>query len=408
MNTRQAPPLENNSGVFATTHVVANLCPFRRMSFRAVVPFVALVVVTLTHTVLPADPEHKAMRPGQVHPLANLSKPSGLAVVIPPRKQKDERELQALNNPFISGVAVQIYWRDIEPVEGQPDWSKLDTLFAAAESGKKWVQLLIFPGFFAPEWAKEGAQVDQFPIQYGPGKGTIEKLPMPWDRVYLNRWFAFLKQLSEKYGSSPAFRMIAADGPTSVSAEMTLPKKPQEVKKWLKDSYTPRKYTEAWQKVFQVYADYFPNQYVSLSAPKLPILGPGREDAADSAQARRAIVDQASRILGRRLVLQWSDLHAGHNARSAVESRQFDFLAGYFGRVVTGLQMGTNAEGNSGFMGAEANPPQALKRSIDKGMQPNKAGRHIDYLEIHEPDVLAEEMQPVLRYAASLFEQKEP
>jgi len=44
-----------------------------------------------------------------------------------------------------------------------------------------------------------------------------------------------------------------------------------------------------------------------------------------------------------------------------------------------------------------------LRKSIDKGMQPNDAARHVNYLEIYEPDVLAEEMQPVLRYGASLF-----
>ncbi len=376
------------------------------MFFRAVVSFITLATVAVTHAVFCADAEPKAMAPGPVHPLVDLSIPSGLAVVIPLSKPKGERlELQAVNNPFISGVAVQMNWRDIEPVEGQPDWSELDALFAAAESGNKWVQLLLFPGFFAPEWAKEGAQTDRFPIQYGPGKGTIEKLPMPWDRVYLNRWFAFLKQLSERYGRSPAFRMIAADGPTSVSAEMTLPSKPQDHKKWLNDSYTPRKYLEAWQKTFQVYADYFPDQYVSLSAPSLPILGPGRKGLDERNQARRAIVDQAIRLLGRRLVIQWSDLHAGRDKGSARESRQFDFLAGYFGRVITGLQTGTNAEGNSGFMGAEGNPPLALRKSIDQAMRPNNTGHHINYLEIHERDVLAEEMQPVLRYGASLFGQ---
>jgi Beta-galactosidase len=376
------------------------------MFFRAVVSFITLATVAVTHAVFCADAEPKAMGPGPVHPLVDSSIPSGLAVVIPPEKQKGERlDLQALNNPFISGVAVQMYWRDIEPVEGQPDWSKLDALFAAAESGNKWVQLLLFPGFHAPGWAKEGAQTDLFPIQYGPGKGTIERLPMPWDRVYLNRWFAFLKQLSERYGRSPAFRMIAADGPTSVSAEMTLPSKPQDHKKWLNDSYTPRKYLEAWQKVFQVYADYFPNQYVSLSAPSLPILGTGRKGLDERNQARRAIVDQAIHLLGRRFVLQWSDLHAGRDKGSARESRHLDFLAGYSGRVITGLQMGTNAKHSSGKMGAEGDPPLALRKSIDKGMRPNNTGHHINYLEIQEPDVLAEEMQPVLRYGASLFEQ---
>jgi hypothetical protein len=44
-----------------------------------------------------------------------------------------------------------------------------------------------------------------------------------------------------------------------------------------------------------------------------------------------------------------------------------------------------------------------LKKSIDVGMQPNHAGQHVNYLEIYEPDVLADEMQLVLRYGASLF-----
>lgn len=34
-------------------------------------------------------------------------------------------------------------------------------------------------------------------------------------------------------------------------------------------------------------------------------------------------------------------------------------------------------------------------------------GQHVNYLEIYEPDVLAAEMQPVLKYAASLFAPKQ-
>jgi len=37
-------------------------------------------------------------------------------------------------------------------------------------------------------------------------------------------------------------------------------------------------------------------------------------------------------------------------------------------------------------------------------LQPNSSGHHVNYLEIYEPDVLADQMQPVLRYGASLFE----
>src|ERR1700676_234802 len=77
--------------------------------------------------------------------------PRGLVVVLHSgEKNYQSMNLQTLNNPFMSGVWVQINWRDIEPVQGKPDWSKLDKLFAAAISSQKWVQLDIFPGFFSP------------------------------------------------------------------------------------------------------------------------------------------------------------------------------------------------------------------------------------------------------------------
>ena len=71
-----------------------------------------------------------------------------------------------MNNPFISGVGFQIHWSDIELVEGKPDWSKLDELFAAAEKSKKWVQLCIYPGFFSPAWALEGIKTEKFPVAH--------------------------------------------------------------------------------------------------------------------------------------------------------------------------------------------------------------------------------------------------
>jgi hypothetical protein len=115
-------------------------------------------------------------------------------------------------------------------------------------------------------------------------------------------------------------------------------------------------------------------------------------------------VDQAIGFLGRRLVLQWSDLHAGHVRVEHPNER--GFVNSYSGRMITGFQMRCPAEGDSSAMGAEGDPPLALRRSIDEGMRPNNTGHHINYLEIHERDVLAEEMQPVLRYGASLFVQR--
>lgn len=70
--------------------------------------------------------------------------------------------------------------------------------------------------------------------------------------AYVTGWFAFLKQVSDRYGKSPALRMVEENGPTSVSEGFTLPNSPQDLKTWQNDSYTPRKYIGACQKVFQV------------------------------------------------------------------------------------------------------------------------------------------------------------
>lgn len=331
--------------------------------------------------------------------------PSGLVVVrhVANSPEQDRALIeQALRNPFISGVGYQIHWSDLEPAEGKPDWSKLDALFAAAEQSKKWVQLCIYAGFFAPAWALEGVKTEQFPVQYGPEKGTVLNLPMPWDGLFLKRWFAFLKLLGDRYRQSPAFKVIAADGPTSVSEEMTLPRDP---KKWQNASYTPSKYIAAYQKAFQVYAADFPDQFISLAVgDALNINDQGKIAPGEGTRTRQTIIDQAMGLLGRRFVLENHDLHAGPKH----EEDAAGYVMGYSGRVITGLEMRSSAERGSGGMGAAGDPPQALRKSIDKGMQPNDAAQHVNYLEIYEPDVLADEMQPVLRYGASLFEGKQP
>ncbi len=339
---------------------------------------------------------------GQSWASTGNSAPNGLVVVIENKPQENKLNLEALNNPYISGVALQIHWSDLEPVEGKPDWSRLDQLFAAAESSKKWVQLLIFAGFFSPPWALHGVHTEMFPLQYGPGKGTVAPLPMPWDELYLNRWFAFVKRLSERYGNSPAFRVIAAAGPTSVSAEYTLPSKPEDIPTWLKAGYTPEKYAAAWEKTFRVYAAAFPNQYISVSMGfGLNINERGKIAPRERKETRQEIIDEAMSVLGRRFVLQFSNLDGFPGAGPG--PRAVGFVIGYNGRIITGLQLRTSCERNSGNMGAEGNPPLALKKSLDIGMQPNAAGQHINYLEIYEPDVLADDLQPVLRDGALLF-----
>src|SRR5271165_6809599 len=114
-------------------------------------------------------------------------------------------------------------------------------------------------------------------------------------------------------------------------------------------------------------------------------------------------VERAARAVGNRLAIQSSDLHAGHAAVEAPDNTEF--INRYSGRIITGFEMRSGSQDAiaSKVMGAEGDPPLALRRSIDKGMARNSAGRHVNYLEIYAADVEPAAMQPVLQYAAQLF-----
>jgi hypothetical protein len=268
---------------------------------------------------------------------------------------------------------------------------------------------LIVPGFFSPAWAKEGVKTDTFPIPYGYGTGKFMILPMPWDETYLNRWFAFVKKLSVRYGKSAAFRMVAVAGPTSVSDEFTLPNWPSQFWKWQRDAYTPTKYIEAWRRTFKVYAEDFPNQYLSLTEGGcLPINDQGKIDGRAGSRCTHTIVDDGMRLLGRRFALELDDVSAGLTQRQPNSDSEDQSVIRYNGLIITGFGMRTSAESSAKDMGAPGNPPLAFRKSIDLAMERNKASQHVSYVEIYEQDVLAAEMQPVLQYAASLFAPAKP
>jgi hypothetical protein len=226
-------------------------------------------------------------------------------------------------------------------------------------------------------------------------------LPMPYDPVYLANWFAFVKQLSDRYRDRPEFLMIAADGPTSVSEEFTEPRSAADITKWLAHHYTVTKYLEAWQTTFETYAKLFTNQYISMShGYGLPINAEGVFDPRQASRTPEEVVGQAWSTLGAQFAFQSSALTGTTHMARAIE-----MVRSYNGLAVTGFLLATNIENQTEYMGAAGNAPLALTRTIENGMQLNPiTGRHADYIEVHAVDVDEENLQPVLRWGASLFE----
>ena len=199
------------------------------------------------------------------------------------------------NSPSISGVDLAIGWDELEPdlpfaEQGTPtpiDWAILDCLFAQANHYGKFVVLTLIPGFHTPTWALKGVKTQNFAFQYDePPYPPVLPLPLPWDQVYLHRWYAFLRSVADRYESNPAFRMIAVDGPSSVSGEMTLPFGTgdpaflhtvfrigtsvdkidgSDVAMWQALGYTPDLFEAAWSETFNQFAHIFHDKYISLA-----------------------------------------------------------------------------------------------------------------------------------------------
>lgn len=236
----------------------------------------------------------------------------------------------------------------------------------------------------------QGVQSGMFSITYGPGQGTLLPLPVPWDQTYLTRWFTFLHVIADRYGGKPSFRKIAAAGPTSVSAEMSLPDSPNDIANWQRLGYSTQKYLNAWQRTFSAYSLTFPHQYFSLALhPGLPI-PKGKQ---------RAYVREQVLGLGLKYPGQFALQADGLNAIGADQTFGYRAVRDLSGRVVTGFMMDSTATLRPEHMGAAGDPVDSLRRSVQTGLAPNDRGQVINFLEIYEPDVGNPLMQQVLHEA---------
>ena len=149
-----------------------------------------------------------------------------------------------LDNPAVSGIALRLRWEYLEPAEGKYDLSIINQTLAEAKQRQKNISLIIVPGFYTPKWlinqlvdceeksTRECGKA-MFTVDYGAGRGDRLSLPLPWNETYLGGWKKFLGEIAGRYNSQSAIVSIAVAGPTSMSAEMSLPgDSPADLEKW--------------------------------------------------------------------------------------------------------------------------------------------------------------------------------
>jgi hypothetical protein len=163
-----------------------------------------------------------------------------------------------LDNPAVSGLAIESHWSQLEPnppppLELHPPspyvWTYLDDAVAAVSAyntanptqAPKTIQFMIMPGFDSPTWL-----LDELPscdalfetvMEVPPGDcgrvtftgynegGDSNQLPLPWNDTYKSAFQTLLVAVSERYGAGTNSGVISISvaGPTAASDEMIMP-----------------------------------------------------------------------------------------------------------------------------------------------------------------------------------------
>lgn len=297
------------------------------------------------------------------------------AVTHPDKPFADE----LLASPRVDGIMIRTFWREVEPSPGDYRWEFIDRELRRAEKSGKKVVLLVLPGAFTPPWALQGVRTGEFTSTYGYTVGERITLPLPWDEAYLERWYRFIGALGRRYDGEPAVVLIPVAGPTSVSAEMSLPNQPESEERWRQMGYTTPRFREAWRRTLEAFGSAFPTTRKSLTLyPWLPF-----PNARAAQRAREELLAEAVRRYGQGVTIETDGLSARREERLP---RAHGLIEHYSRHITTGFMMSTSATKRPERMGG-SDSVEALAESVRLGL---RAGA--GYLLIYEDDLLNPEL----------------
>ena len=170
-----------------------------------------------------------------------------------------------LVNPNLDGFSLRAGWEQVEPSEGNYDWSLFDAVVDYAAEYDKKVMLRIIAGARSPDWVYEAGAYRYTFIDDNPWHDTYGEelsVPIPWDEVYQEKWANLVAVFGERYANHPAVKIVAITGPGH-GGEMHLGDKDNE-EAWTAMGYTTAAMTQAWIDAIDTFRAAFPNQHLTI------------------------------------------------------------------------------------------------------------------------------------------------
>ena len=234
----------------------------------------------------------RAQIPQGVFSIANLG--------LPPQDE-------VLDDPNVDGVTVRLNWSDLEPTEGQYDFSYLDTTLASVNAAGKKALLRIMTQGAKPAWVTTAVKNAGGLFFSFTSKGKATSIPVFWDPTFLAKKTAMIQALGAHLTNTPGLAIVVASFANATSEDWNVPHTSTDITQWQSLGYTSDKLVGAGHTIIDATMAAFPNQFVTLAVagngPKLDKPNPDPTYYV----ANTVIADERALWPGR-LIVQKNDL----------------------------------------------------------------------------------------------------
>ena len=301
-----------------------------------------------------------------------------------------------LADPDVDGITLRQAWSEIEPTEGNFDFSYLDTAVANCASHGKPVLLRIGTQKSKPEWVTQAvANSGGSFFTFTDTDGEQVTIPVFWDPVFLAKKKAMITALGAHFTNNPTIKVVVASFSNATSEDWNVPHGPSDVTQWLAVGYTTEKLLDAGKQIIDTTMAAFPNQIVALAVGGSGHIN-GTNLDPENDYAARAAVTQARADWPGRLVVQKNDLKTTVPPAPGTDSLYemiWDFQPDVGAQMVYQCVNDPTYRANDGV---PADPAITLQKSVEAAVT-----YHQKYVEIYQVDAMA--LPDVVAYAHQIL-----
>lgn len=301
--------------------------------------------------------------------------PEGVFSIANKDKQPQD---EVLANPNVDGITVRQDWANLEPTEGNFDFSYLDSAVNASSAAGKKILLRIGSQVGKPAWVTTAVQKAKGNFFTFKQSGVNMSIPVFWDPTYLAKKKAMIAALGKHFTQNSAVAIVVCSFANGVSEDWNVPHTPEYVTQWLQLGYTSDKMINAGKEIIDATMSAFPNQFVTLA-----ISGNGGLDPTAMYVAENAIAD-ANRTWPGRLIVQINSLSTSipnapgeaDSAWNTLWNHQPNVAAQMVYQCINDPTYRVNG-------GKRMDPATGLTLSVNNGLEYN-----LKYIEIYQIDAV--------------------